>query len=160
MKSLGYAIVLFLGCFFIVGYQPKDWGPDHNGRIVSQQELNGRWVILSYWAEWCEPCRREVHELNRLYENTSRESLQIFGVNFDGRQGESLRAAVQDLGMRYPTLQNDPSKQLNLILAHALPVTVIVNAKGNVCLQLLGEQTKNNLQEHIRALENGSALGC
>lgn len=153
MKVLHSFILLFLGGFLLAGCQSQDWGLDHKGQLVPQSETKGRWVIVSYWAEWCEPCRHEVKELNQLYDSTSRTAVQIFGVNFDNHQGDELRTSVQAMGIRYPTLQKDPSEQLGLALVRALPLTLLIDPKGVVRLQLLGEQTANGLQQQMRALE-------
>jgi thiol-disulfide isomerase/thioredoxin len=37
-----------------------------NGTSFSLDRLRGRWVLLNFWATWCEPCRREMPDLERL----------------------------------------------------------------------------------------------
>ncbi len=43
-----------------------DWGVDQHGRKVPAEQLDGQWLVINYWAEWCGPCRTEIPELNRL----------------------------------------------------------------------------------------------
>ncbi|MDV6654545.1 TlpA family protein disulfide reductase, partial [Pseudomonas aeruginosa] len=57
---LGAAAVLFLaGC-------SADYGVDQDGRPVAAEQLDGHWLVVNYWADWCAPCRTEIPEMNRL----------------------------------------------------------------------------------------------
>ncbi|WP_404440702.1 TlpA family protein disulfide reductase [Stutzerimonas chloritidismutans] len=128
----------------------EDWGPDQHGEAVTAKQLDGQWVLINYWAEWCGPCRTEIPELNAL--NQSHEDVTVLGVNFDGLQGDELMAAARALGIQFRVLGVDPAERLELPRSAVLPVTYIVDANGVVRESLVGEQTADGLLARLDAL--------
>jgi thiol-disulfide isomerase/thioredoxin len=140
-----------LACLALAGCADEDWGPDQHGAEVTAQQLEGQWLLINYWAEWCGPCRTEIPELNALDE--SRSDVTVLGVNFDGLQGDELITAAGDLGIRFRVLSVDPAERLELPRSAVLPVTYIVDEAGKVRQSLVGEQTAEGIQEHLARLE-------
>lgn len=136
----------------LAGCGEPDWGSDQHGRTVTAAQLDGRWLVINYWAEWCGPCRKEVPELNRLADESGGQPLRVLGVNFDGLQGEELRKSVEALGIRYSSLARDPAPRLGLTPSPVLPVTWLVDPQGRVREQLTGEQTAAGLKAKLAAL--------
>jgi thiol-disulfide isomerase/thioredoxin len=129
-----------------------DWGVDQQGRAVSAAELQGRWLVINYWADWCAPCRREVPELNRLAAAAGTPPRRVLGVNFDGLQDAALRQASEVLGIRYSSLARDPAARLGLARSEGLPVTWLVDPQGRVRAQLRGEQSAAGIEAQLRQL--------
>lgn len=128
----------------------EDWGPDQHGEAVTAQQLEGQWVLINYWAEWCGPCRTEIPELNAL--NQSHDDVTVLGVNFDGLQGDELMDAARALGIQFRVLGVDPAERLELPSSAVLPVTYIVDSNGVVRESLVGEQTADGLLARLDAL--------
>lgn len=143
---------LLSGCLLLAGCGETDWGVDQDGRPVAAAQLEGRWLVINYWAEWCGPCRKEVPELNRLAEEAPAQALRVLGVNFDALQGEELRRAVTALGIRYTNLARDPAPRLGLTPSAVLPVTWLVDPQGRVRAQLSGEQSAQGLRARLAEL--------
>ena len=134
----------------------NDYGIDQNGQKVAGERLDKQWVVLNYWAEWCGPCRTEIPELNVLAEELKGQKIGVFGVNFDNVQGEELKSASEKLGIRFTVLAQDPAELFDLPRSEALPVTYIIDDKGKVREQLMGEQTAAGVLAKLEALKAGS----
>ncbi|WP_347901501.1 TlpA disulfide reductase family protein [Pseudomonas purpurea] len=150
-RRLAAALVLLFplllsGC----GY---DFGVDQRGQKVASERLDNQWLVLNYWAEWCGPCRTEIPELNALAEQLKAQKVGVFGVNFDNVQGEDLKAASEKLGITFTVLAQDPADHFELPRSEALPVTYIIDNKGKVREQLLGEQTAAGVMAKLKALQ-------
>lgn len=144
---------LLLGCVLLLAAcAGEDWGADQHGSTVAAAQLEGHWLVINYWAEWCGPCRKEVPELNSLAEGLQGRRVSVLGVNFDALQGEELTRAVEALGIRYTNLARDPGPRLGLAPSQVLPVTWLVDPQGRVREQLNGEQTAQGLRERLAAL--------
>ncbi|MGM3388468.1 TlpA family protein disulfide reductase [Stutzerimonas stutzeri] len=141
-----------LACLALVGCS-ESWGPDARGQEVAGRDLEGDWVLVNYWAEWCGPCRTEIPELNAL--DASSEDITVLGVNFDELQGEELVAAAEALGIRFRVLSVDPTERLGLSRSAVLPLTVIVGPDGEVRESLVGEQTQEGLLARLDTLRKG-----
>lgn len=147
---LGLAAVLLLSAC-----GQRDWGVDQHGQPLAEQ-LQGKWLVINYWAEWCGPCRREIPQLNALDEQLRADGVRVVGVNFDGLQGAELARVSEAMGIRFSVLATDPASRLKLPTSAALPVTYIVDAEGRVRERLVGEQTTAGLDSRLKALRGGS----
>jgi thiol-disulfide isomerase/thioredoxin len=131
----------------------QDIGVDQYGRKVAVERLEGQWLVINYWAQWCAPCRTEIPELNALEQQLKGQSVQVLGVNFDALQGETLTQAAQDMGITFTVLAQDPAERYHLPRAEVLPVTYIVDDQGRMRERLLGEQTAAGLTARLAALK-------
>ncbi len=130
-----------------------DLGTDQNGEKVASSRVDKHWLVVNYWAEWCGPCRTEIPELNKLSEQIKGQNVSVFGVNFDNLQGEDLKSASKALGITFTVLAQDPAEQYDLPKSEALPVTYIIDDKGKVREQLMGEQTAAGVIQKLRELK-------
>ncbi|MCU1721359.1 MULTISPECIES: TlpA disulfide reductase family protein [unclassified Pseudomonas] len=147
------AAALAITASLLLGGCGADYGLDQNGNTVKAEQLDGRWVVLNYWAEWCSPCRVEIPELNHFAKEWQPQGVTVVGVNFDGLQGEELKKASEAMGIGFTVLADDPAERYDLPRSEALPVTYIIDDKGKVREQLMGEQTEAGLVEKIKALK-------
>lgn len=113
-------------------------------------DADGSWTFINYWAEWCKPCIKEIPELNTLH---AIDGYRVLGVNFDGAQGEALRAQIDTLGVGFPTLDEDPGARFGLDKPEVLPTTLVLTPGGELHAVLIGPQTFETL---IAATESGS----
>lgn len=142
-----------VGIGLILAGCAEDIGVDQYGRKVAVERLEGQWLVINYWAQWCAPCRTEIPELNALETQLKAQSVQVLGVNFDGLQGEKLSQAAQDMNITFTVLAQDPAERYQLPRAEVLPVTYIVDPQGRMRERLLGEQTAAGLTVHLAALK-------
>ena len=111
---------------------------------TSLEAHRGNWVVINYWAQWCQPCIREIPELNELDHRHS--DISVLGVNFDGATGEYLAGQIEKLGVKFPTLGTDPSAELGVPRPEVLPTTYILDPSGELRHTLLGPQTLASLE--------------
>lgn len=142
--SVRLRLILAIIIGLLVSGCSDDWGVDQHARKVTAGELEGQWLLINYWAEWCGPCRKEIPELNRLAQHPQ-AAVQVLGVNYDGVQGEALARQTQALGIEFRVLAENPAERLQLPRSQALPVTFIVDPQGRLRKQLVGEQTEQGL---------------
>jgi thiol-disulfide isomerase/thioredoxin len=149
LKVIGASLLMVLlsGC-------AEDFGTDQYGQKVPAAHVEGQWLVINYWAEWCPPCRKEIPQLNLFTEQVAGQDVRVFGVNYDGLQGEELQAAIKAFDIRFTVLTQDPAKRLKLPRSEGLPVTFIVDPKGNMREQMLGEQTAAGLAARLTELRS------
>ncbi len=145
------ALVALVGSLLLAGCG-VDLGVDQNGQKVASDKVDKHWLVINYWAEWCGPCRVEIPELNHLAEQLKDQKVSVFGVNFDNLQGEELKTASNALGIKFTVLAQDPAAQYDLPPSEALPVTYIIDDKGKLREQMLGEQTAAGVMAKLKAL--------
>ncbi|GFM85062.1 thioredoxin [Pseudomonas cichorii] len=145
------AVAMFVGSLLLGGCG-ADLGTDQNGQKVASERIDNHWLVINYWAEWCGPCRTEIPEFNHLSEELKDRKVSVLGVNFDNLQGDDLKNASNALGIKFTVLAQDPAERYNLPPSEALPVTYIIDDKGKMRAQLLGEQTAQGVTDKLKAL--------
>ena len=103
-------------------------------------------LIINYWAIWCAPCRKEIPELNELATHYA-DKLTVVGVNFDGSQDDVLRSEITKLGIKFPSLIQDPRETWGLEPVSILPETLIISGDGKVLHRLIGPQTLASIEK-------------
>ena len=97
--------------------------------------LKGHPVIVNFWATWCVPCRAEMPMLSKFYAKHHGEGLEMIGVSIDQPRDlpkvQKAAAAVD-----YPVAVARDAKQNGFPAVNALPVTYVIDAKGNVKARL------------------------
>jgi len=76
----------------------------------------------------------------------------VFGVTFDNVQGAELKEASDQLGNKFTVLEQNPDGIFEIPRSEALPVTYIIDDKGKVREQLMGEQTAEGVLAKLKAL--------
>lgn len=121
---------------------------DSQSKKINLADWHNKWVIVNYWAGWCDACIEEIPQLNLFYQHHQHEVVLV-GVNSDNLPTQQLISAINTLHIRYPVLQADPAKILGLPVIQVLPTTFIINPQGKVIKQLFGPQTIGSLEDII-----------
>jgi thiol-disulfide isomerase/thioredoxin len=132
----------------LIGCESHESYALRSGNVVNFDDLQGRWVLINYWAVWCAPCRKEIPDLNKYARNNS-DNVAVYGVNYDGVQGNVLDEQVTSLNIQFDTFLNDPRFRWDLEKSDILPETLIVNENGELRYRLVGPQTIEDLSELI-----------
>lgn len=101
-------------------------------------EYAGKWVVLNFYATWCAPCRREMPSLDRL--QTALPEIAVVPVATGRNAVEGLKRFFDDTGVANLPILRDPTSELAHGMAIlGLPVTVILNPKGQEVARLIGD---------------------
>lgn len=133
---------------------------DTKGNPIEVSSLKGKWVIVNYWAAWCDSCLKEIPELNSFYEHTQDKNIVLYGVNYDRMPMNDLQAAIDKTHIIYPVVLEDPAETWPLYGIDVLPVTFIIDPNGKVVKRIVGANTEKSLfaaldelQKHIPLTE-------
>lgn len=122
-----------------------------DGGSVQIPQQNG-WVLVNYWAPWCEPCLKEIPELNSLSKDLPEPLVAVVGVYFDPIKVEQLKQAKQKYQVKFPLL-SPLIKSLPVALPQSLPANYLVNRNGEVFGPLFGPQTRQSILSAIEKFQ-------
>lgn len=120
-----------------------------DGSTYQFKELQGKWVVINYFAEWCAPCLREIPELNEFKKLTdSKQNAVLFGISYDAMQDHELTLLAEKYNIAF-SLINNIETNLPFETPQYLPATYLIRPDGTLAGQLLGEQNSKSLSEAI-----------
>jgi Thiol-disulfide isomerase and thioredoxins len=118
-----------------------------NGSDTSLAKLNGNWIVVNYWADWCAPCIKEIPELNEFAKEN--KDLLVYTFNFDHLEIDDLQPLAKKFRITVPSLLTHPREIWGIETPPAVPATFFINPKGELVLSLFRPQTKEKLNEII-----------
>ena len=133
-------------------WQLETWDPvSRQTHTITAADVDHKWLVINYWAEWCKPCREEIPKLNH-FATAHRDTVLVAGFNFDNIAGDALQTSASHVGITYPVLSSNPAKIFTLPDVDGLPTTLILDAHGHLKTQLQGPQTFHSLEAAISTL--------
>jgi peroxiredoxin len=91
----------------------------------------GRVALVTFWATWCDACRKELGALNRLDERATGEHAVVIGVAV-GEPAAAVRAFVERNGLRYAQLVDEELRFSDALGQRSLPATLVVGRSGEI----------------------------
>ena len=115
------------------GSFPEFSALDRAGEAVHLEDLRGRFVVLNFWATWCEPCTREWPEIDKLSRRLQgREDVVVVAVSLD-EEGDKVEPYLASMSLAETPVRvwRDPTGETNgLFGGEKLPDTYFVNERG------------------------------
>jgi len=122
-----------------VGKEPPDYlGKDPSGRQIHVSDYRGKLVIVSFFASWCGPCRKELPMLAEIQKQAGRDKIVVVAVNY--KEGSAvvrkLRKSLDEYGV---TITDDYSGSIGSKFGvAALPRLVLIGRDGRVAAAHVG----------------------
>ncbi|MEO5647047.1 MAG: TlpA disulfide reductase family protein, partial [Chitinophagaceae bacterium] len=121
-----------------------------DGKRLSLSSLQGKFVLIDFWASWCGPCRRENPNLVKIFNEHKSKGFTIYGVSYDTKK-DSWEKAIQDDGLAWSQVsdlkggKNSTSEQYGI---RAIPSNLILDKEGTIIAKnLFGKKLAAKLAE-------------
>jgi peroxiredoxin len=115
------------------------------GQTLRLSDLQGRPVIVNFWATWCSTCRVETPDLIELYEQHQDKGLVLLGVNLRENE-DSVAGFADDFGIPYPVLFDRSGEVASTWRIggpnRGLPSTYFIDSEGVVRKVVFGRVTE------------------
>ena len=106
-----------------------------NGKTVNISELGLKGpIVISFWATWCTPCKKELNAINELYQDWQDETgVTLVAVSIDDSKTKNIVPIyVNGKGWEYMVLM-DPNGNLKRAMGvNNIPHTFLVNSNGKI----------------------------
>jgi peroxiredoxin len=116
---------------------------DLQGKQWTLKNLGGKVVLVNFWATWCPPCRKEIPDLEALYQHFKDRGLVILAIS-DEKESK-VRPFIAKRNITYPVLL-DPGRNVNtLFRIDGIPKSFVYNRRGRLVAQSMDMRTRQQL---------------
>ena len=152
MKSNFLTVSVILLTLFIQPIQANDMlmdpmpaanpAPDFNlmgmdGETHTLEDLKGKFVLVNFWATWCNPCKVEMPLLEKLHQTLKSEKFTVLGLHV-GPGPENIEEFKKLMPISFP-IYVDMDLEVNWGVP-GLPTTFLMNPEGKLIYRAVGKR--------------------
>jgi peroxiredoxin len=120
---------------------------DLDGKQWTLKALRGKVVLVNFWATWCPPCRKEMPDLEALYNRFKDQDMVILAISDE--DAAKVRPFVAERRITYRILL-DPGRKVNeLFGVEGIPKTFIYDRSGTLVAESIDMRTRNQFLEML-----------
>jgi peroxiredoxin len=120
---------------------------DLQGKAWALRDLRGKVVLVNFWATWCPPCRKEMPDLETLYNRFRDQGLVILAIS-DEDAGK-VRPFVAARNVTYSVLL-DPGRKVNgLFQIQGIPKSFVYDRHGKLVAEAIDMRTQKQFLEML-----------
>jgi peroxiredoxin len=125
-------------------------GPEARPEELSLSDFLSSYVILTFWATWCQPCTVEYPELATLERRLGTRGLTVLGVLHRDSPSDALAFAERQESGSYRTVVDEDGSVADAYRVRGIPVTVVVGPTGTVVDCMIGWYSGKGDELHDR----------
>jgi thiol-disulfide isomerase/thioredoxin len=128
---------------------------DIHGKRLSQGDLQGKVLLLDYWAPWCQPCEREMPGYQQLQQKYRDRGFLVIGVVFDPGMPmgkETPAHFAKRLGISYPLVKDSSDLQALLGGIQGIPTTFLIDRNRVIRYKVVGFEYTSAVEHALQPL--------
>jgi peroxiredoxin len=114
---------------------------DLQGKAWRLHDLQGKVVLVNFWATWCPPCRKEMPDLEALYTEFRDRGFVVLAISDE--EVAKVAPFIAERKISYPVLL-DPGRKVNdLFKVEGIPKSFVYNRQGKLVAQSIDMRTRS-----------------
>ncbi|MCC7497713.1 MAG: TlpA family protein disulfide reductase [Bryobacterales bacterium] len=118
--------------------------PDLEGRQWDLRALGGKVVLLNFWATWCPPCRKELPDMQALYNRFSAQGLVILAISDE--EAATVKRFAASAKLSFPVLLDRERKVHEEFGVEGIPKSFVYNRDGKLVATAIDMRTGRQLR--------------
>ena len=123
------------------GPAPSLQGTLLNGQTIDLQSLQGKPVLLYFWATWCPVCKMTQHSIDDISKNHT-----VITVAMNSGTDQEVTDYLVENQLDFPVIPDDAGVIASQYGVSGVPTSFIINADGNIAFTEVGYTTEWGLR--------------
>ena len=120
--------------------------------MVDSKQFAGKVLLVTFFATWCPPCIQEIPTLIKLQVSYKDNGFSVLGLSVDEGGVVPVKRLIDRTGINYPVLMADNEVARGFGGVSGIPVTFLVNHKGELVKKYLGYVDHDVLNNEIKKM--------
>ncbi len=121
-----------------------------DGSSLALSDLQGRPVLINFWATWCPPCRSEMPDIIDRY-NQNADDLVVLAINT--REGLDLvEPFTEQFGITMPVVLDQTGDIMNLYEVRSMPTSYFIGRDGRIVMRWVGLMSPDVLDSFLKII--------
>ncbi|MEM9463398.1 MAG: redoxin family protein [Myxococcota bacterium] len=128
---------------------------DLKGKTVKLEDYRGKVVLVTFWATWCGPCKKEMPELEKFQQANRDKGVEVLAINIDNFNSRSkIKPFIDKNNLNNIKVLLEEPEQLTQYDYRGIPALYVIDREGKVAHARTGydPQLKEKLQHEIQAI--------
>ena len=134
------------------GQMFTDFQAEYNGKTYKLSDYVGRgkYVLVDFWASWCGPCKAEIPNLIKVYNQYKGDKFEVLGVATWDEPKATLKA-IEQMQIPYPQILNAQRAGSDAYGITGIPEIILFGPDGTILKRnLRGEQIEATIKELLK----------
>ncbi len=120
---------------------------DLSGKTWTFSELRGKVVLVNFWATWCPPCRKEMPDLETIYQRFGAKGFVVLGISDE--EAAKVEPFIRERKVSFPVLL-DPGRKVNeMFVVEGIPKSFVYDREGKLVAQSIDMRTQKQFLEML-----------
>lgn len=117
---------------------------DLQGKAWHLQDLKGKVVLVNFWATWCPPCRKEMPDLQALYDKYKDQGLVVLSISDE--DVAKVGPFIAERKISYPVLLDPGRKVAEAFVVNGIPKSFVYDREGKLVAQSIDMRTRSQFK--------------
>ena len=122
---------------------------DLDGMQWNLRAFAGKVVLVNFWATWCPPCRKELPDLDALYQRLRSRGLVILAISDE--ESSKVKPFVAAQKLTYPVLLDQGRKVNDLFQVQGIPKSFVYGRDGKLAAEAIDMRTQRQFLEMLKS---------
>jgi peroxiredoxin len=120
---------------------------DITGKQWTLKDLHGKVVLVNFWATWCPPCRKEMPDLETLYEHFGNEGFVVLAISDE--ESAKVVPYISDHKVTYPVLLDPGGKVAGIFPVDGIPKSFVFDRDGKFVTLSIDMRTEGQFRRML-----------
>ncbi len=128
---------------------------DATGKEISFSEFKGKPVVVNFWASWCPPCKAEMPDFEKMYQEYSKKGVSFVMINMTDGSRETVATAqkfLQESRYTFPAYFDVKQSAAGVYGVSAIPDSVFIDKSGTIVNAYAGMIDANTMKANLEAI--------
>src|SRR5690625_1138446 len=131
-------------------FQLQQINENNDLETIRLSDLEGKGVMLNFWATYCKPCEKEMPYMEELYPKYKDQGIEIVAVSLDATEAV-IHQFIEKYNLTFP-IPHDNNQVNDLYKIGPIPSTYFINAEGIIVEKVEGALTLERLEDYFKQI--------